>query len=96
MIFKAAVLIAEQADGGVAALAARSCEPVLEAARNLRDTGGCVINGVAMQAPSGARGVVLANFRNFPLMKFKVGGEVEATQPEVEVEAPAVKPRGRK
>jgi hypothetical protein len=97
-IFKAIVLVAEQADGSVAAVAARSSEPVMEAARALRDTGSALLGDIAIQAPVGARGAVLANFRAVPLMKFKVGGEVEAQANPAEVETPpaAVKARPRK
>lgn len=95
---KFASLVVEQAGGGFAAVAADSLVPVQEAAKLLRDTGACVLGDIAVQAAPGACAVVLASWRPWPVMQFRVA-EVATPEPVAEVDTPqaagTVRPRRR-
>jgi hypothetical protein len=81
----------------VAAVAASSLVPIIAAAKVLRETGGAVVGEVAITAQKGAAAVVLASWRQYPVMTFRVGGEAVADDQTPELDAPAsARPRGRK
>lgn len=100
-MLKVATLVVEQPGNVFANASLANVEPVLAAARNLRDSGACVVGDIAIQAQPGARGYVFSSAREFStIMRFRVNGEVEAAGGEPEAEAPApaanLKPRGRR